>query len=251
MKEKEEDIAYFGFKPVTAREKSAKVSQVFTSVATQYDLMNDVMSFGIHRLWKRFALFLANIRPGQKVLDLAAGTGDLSHLLIPLVGDEGEVLIADINAAMLNANRERLLDEGFGPKAKFIQANAEQLPFKDNYFDCICIAFGLRNITHIPKALLSMYHALKPTGQVIILEFSKPTSSLWQTFYDLYSFHVLPKLGEWIANDKESYQYLVESIRMHPDQKNLKKMMEEAGFAKCEYFNLTQGVVAIHRGFKF
>jgi demethylmenaquinone methyltransferase/2-methoxy-6-polyprenyl-1,4-benzoquinol methylase len=213
--------------------------------------MNDALSFGIHRLWKRFAVEHTGARPGQTILDLAGGTGDLAARLSRLVGAEGEVIIADINPSMLGVGREHLLDKGIAGNVDFVQANAESLPFPDGSFDCITIAFGLRNVTDKPKALESMYRALKPGGRVLILEFSKPVIPGLRQIYDIYSFNVLPVMGRLIAKDEKSYRYLAESIRMHPDQENLKIMMEQAGFEDCDYFNLTGGIVALHRGFRF
>ena len=213
--------------------------------------MNDLMSFGIHRLWKRFTIDCAGVRPGQKILDLAGGTGDLTAKFSRLVGDTGEVVLADINDSMLKVGREKLRNKGLVSNIRYVQANAENLPFPDNYFDLITIGFGLRNVTHKDKALASMYRALKPGGRLLVLEFSKPTNAVMSKLYDFYSFKVLPKMGQLVAKDSDSYQYLAESIRMHPDQETLKGMMEGVGFEQVTYHNLTQGVVALHRGFKF
>ena len=245
------ETTHFGFQQVPLPEKAAKVANVFRSVVDSYDVMNDVMSLGIHRLWKRFAIDLSAIRPGHRVLDIAGGTGDLSLKYAAKVGDEGEVILTDINGAMLNKGRDRLIDTGVTGNIKYVQANAECLPFVDNYFDCISIAFGLRNVSRIEVALSSMYRALKPGGRVIILEFSKPTTTPLKRVYDTYSFKVLPLLGKLIANDSESYRYLAESIRMHPNQSRLLEMMKNAGFESCEYFNLSGGIVALHRGYKY
>ena len=242
---------HFGYQQVDWEDKQRRVASVFDSVAGNYDLMNDAMSLGIHRLWKRFAIEQAGARPGQTILDLAGGTGDLAARLSRLVGKEGEVIIGDINASMLNVGRERLLDKGITANVGFVQANAENLPFPDASFDCITIAFGLRNVTDKAKALEAMYRVLKPGGRVLVLEFSKPVIPGLKQIYDFYSFNVLPLMGRLIAKDEKSYRYLAESIRMHPDQENLRMMMEQAGFEDCDYFNLTGGIVALHRGFRF
>jgi len=242
---------HFGFEQVPWDEKRRRVAQVFDSVAGNYDLMNDAMSFGIHRLWKRFAAEQTGARPGQRILDLAGGTGDLAVRLARLVGPSGEVVIGDINASMLQVGRERLLDRGIAGNVRFVQANAECLPFPDSSFDCITIAFGLRNVTDKQKALKSMFRILKPGGRLLVLEFSKPSLPGLAPLYDLYSFRVLPLMGRLIARDASSYRYLAESIRMHPDQATLKDMMEQAGFEDCDYFNLSGGIVALHRGFRF
>ena len=245
------DNTHFGFKTVAETEKEHLVADVFHSVADKYDLMNDLMSFGIHRLWKRFTIDCAGVRPGQKILDLAGGTGDLTAKFSRLVGDTGEVVLADINDSMLKVGREKLRNKGLVSNIRYVQANAENLPFPDNYFDLITIGFGLRNVTHKDKALASMYRALKPGGRLLVLEFSKPTNAVMSKLYDFYSFKVLPKMGQLVAKDSDIYQYLAESIRMHPDQETLKGMMEGVGFELVTYHNLTQGVVALHRGFKF
>ncbi len=245
------DNTHFGFKTVAETEKEHLVADVFHSVAEKYDLMNDLMSFGIHRLWKRFTIDCAGVRPGQKILDLAGGTGDLTAKFSRLVGDSGEVVLADINDSMLRVGREKLRNKGLVNNIRYVQANAEALPFPDNYFDLITIGFGLRNVTHKDQALASMYRALKPGGRLLVLEFSKPTNVVMSKLYDFYSFKVLPKMGQLVAKDSDSYQYLAESIRMHPDQETLKAMMETVGFEQVTYHNLTQGVVALHRGFKF
>ncbi|WP_455234968.1 bifunctional demethylmenaquinone methyltransferase/2-methoxy-6-polyprenyl-1,4-benzoquinol methylase UbiE [Thiogranum longum] len=242
---------HFGFKQVDWEEKQRRVAGVFDSVADKYDVMNDLMSLGIHRLWKRFAVEQSGARPGQSILDLAGGTGDLAARLSRIVGPEGRVVIGDINASMLNNGRERLLDQGIAGNLCFVQANAESLPFPDSSFDCITMAFGLRNVTDKQKALDSMFQILKPGGRVLVLEFSKPVAPGLKSIYDLYSFKVLPLMGRVIAGDEESYRYLAESIRMHPDQDTLKSMMERAGFEDCDYFNLCGGIVALHRGFRF
>ncbi len=242
---------HFGYKTVDAEKKEALVADVFHSVAAKYDLMNDLMSLGIHRLWKRFTIECSGIRPGQKVLDLAGGTGDLTARFSRIVGEQGEVILADINDSMLKVGRNKLRDKGLVGNIRYVQANAEALPFPDNYFDLITIGFGLRNVTHKEQALASMFRVLKPGGRLLVLEFSKPTNAVMSKLYDLYSFHLLPRMGKLVAGDAESYQYLAESIRMHPDQETLKGMMEQVGFDDVSYFNLTQGVVAVHRGYKF
>ncbi|MCW8848178.1 MAG: bifunctional demethylmenaquinone methyltransferase/2-methoxy-6-polyprenyl-1,4-benzoquinol methylase UbiE [Sedimenticola sp.] len=241
---------HFGFETIDAQEKAGRVKAVFDSVATRYDLMNDLMSFGIHRIWKRFAVELAGIRRGQQILDLASGTGDLAARFAGLVGPDGLVVMTDINAAMLNQGRIRMADEGLVGNLAYTQVNAEQIPFPDNSFDCITIAFGLRNVTDKQQALNEMCRVLKPGGRVLVLEFSHPQGKPLKTVYDLYSFKLLPKIGKVVANDEESYRYLAESIRMHPDQETLKGMMEQAGLERCDYHNLTGGIVAVHRGFK-
>jgi len=245
------DTTHFGFKTVAEDEKEHLVADVFHSVADKYDLMNDLMSMGIHRLWKRFAIDCAGVRPGQKILDVAGGTGDLTAKFSRLTGEQGEVVLADINDSMLKVGREKLRNKGIVDNIHYVQANAESLPFPDNHFDLITIGFGLRNVTHKDKAIESMFRVLKPGGRLLILEFSKPTNVVMSKLYDLYSFKILPKMGQLIAKDSDSYQYLAESIRMHPDQETLKAMMESAGFEEVNYFNLTQGIVALHRGFKF
>jgi demethylmenaquinone methyltransferase/2-methoxy-6-polyprenyl-1,4-benzoquinol methylase len=238
---------HFGFETVDETEKAKKVAGVFTSVASKYDIMNDLMSVGLHRIWKRFAVGLANVHEGQRVLDIAGGSGDISRLFLDKVGKNGQVILTDINNAMLRVGRDRLLDEGKATPTA--QCDAEHLPFPDNYFDCVSIAFGLRNVTHKDAALREMKRVLKPGGRVIVLEFSKVAKPL-EKVYDLYSFKLLPKMGEIIANDSESYRYLAESIRMHPPQEELKQMMLDAGLERVEYFNMTGGVVAVHRGYK-
>lgn len=246
-----DNTTHFGFKQVEEAEKVNLVRGVFDSVANQYDIMNDLMSLGIHRLWKRIAVQLSNVREGQQVLDLAGGTGDLTTLFTKRVGKSGKVVLADINSEMLRTGRDRLIDRGLIEGITYAQVNAECLPFEDNSFDCVCIAFGLRNVTDKEAALRSMYRVLKPGGRVIILEFSHPTDKITEKVYDFYSFKLLPKIGKFIAKDEDSYRYLAESIRMHPKQDQLKEMMEEAGLERCEYFNMSQGIVAVHRGYKF
>jgi demethylmenaquinone methyltransferase/2-methoxy-6-polyprenyl-1,4-benzoquinol methylase len=241
---------HFGFRKVPVEEKARNVREVFDSVADSYDVMNDLMSFGVHRLWKRFAINMANIRPGQRILDLAGGTGDLVRLMAPLVGPEGHIVLSDINAAMLARGRGTLLDHGISSNVSFAQLNAEQLPFPDNSFDRVTISFGLRNVTDKQRALNSIARVLRPGGQLLVLEFSRPVSAL-KPAYDFYSFNILPMLGRLVAHDADSYRYLAESIRMHPDQETLKGMLEKAGLQRCDYHNLTGGVVAVHRGYRF
>jgi demethylmenaquinone methyltransferase/2-methoxy-6-polyprenyl-1,4-benzoquinol methylase len=238
---------HFGYETVKETEKAKRVEGVFSSVAQKYDVMNDLMSAGLHRLWKAFTIQVSGVRPGDRVLDVAGGTADLSFAFSKRVGPTGEVWLTDINNAMLTRGRDRLLDEGMlGPVA---QCDAEKLPFPDNHFDIVTVAFGLRNMTHKDQAIAEMRRVLRPGGRLLVLEFSKVWEPL-SPFYDLYSFKVLPWLGSKIAGDADSYRYLAESIRMHPDQETLKGMMEQAGLEKVEYFNLTAGVVALHRGYK-
>ncbi len=246
----ERDSTHFGFKTVPSGDKASLVRGVFDSVANKYDLMNDLMSFGVHRLWKRFAIELAGVRTGQVILDLASGTGDLADRFAGLVGPQGLVVMSDINASMLSVGRDRMADRGHVGNIAYAQIDAEQLPLADDSLDLITIAFGLRNVTHKERALQSMFRALKPGGRALVLEFSKPTSKPLQKIYDAYSFGVLPRMGRLVANDPDSYRYLAESIRMHPDQETLKGMMEDAGFERCDVHNLTGGIVAVHRGFK-
>lgn len=247
---KDEKTTHFGYQDVPVSEKASRVREVFDSVANKYDLMNDLMSFGIHRLWKRQAIELSGVRQGHRVLDLAAGTGDLSARFSGLVGDDGLVVFSDINASMLLVGRERMEDKGRVGNMRYVQADAQHLPFPDNHFDCVTIGFGLRNVTDKQLALNAIFRILKPSGRLLVLEFSKPTNKALEKVYDLYSFNLLPKIGKLVTDDEESYRYLAESIRMHPDQETLKAMMEHAGFERCDYFNLTGGVVAIHRGYK-
>jgi demethylmenaquinone methyltransferase/2-methoxy-6-polyprenyl-1,4-benzoquinol methylase len=239
---------HFGFNTVAETEKARRVAGVFDSVAERYNLMNDLMSAGMHRLWKRFAVEASGVKKGDRVLDLAGGTGDLSMLFWEQAGASGEIWLTDINNSMLTIGRDRLLDEGAA--VSVIQCDAERLPFPNDYFDCVSVAFGLRNMTHKDGALGEMLRVLRPGGRLIVLEFSKVWKPL-QRFYDLYSFNVLPAMGKFIAKDSDSYRYLAESIRMHPSQEELKQLMQHAGFDRVEYFNLTASVVALHRGYKF
>jgi demethylmenaquinone methyltransferase/2-methoxy-6-polyprenyl-1,4-benzoquinol methylase len=251
MNDRKDDSIDFGYQKVARSEKKNLVANVFQSVAAKYDVMNDLMSFGIHRLWKRYTIDCSGVRKGMKVLDIAGGTGDLTAQFSRRVGSEGEVVLADINDAMLKVGRDKLRDHGVVGNVRYVQADAEELPFDDNSFDIITIAFGLRNVTDKDKALCSMLRVLKPGGRLLILEFSKPVSATLNQAYDFYSFNILPKMGQVVANDADSYQYLAESIRMHPDQETLKSMMETAGYEKVDYQNMTGGVVALHRGYKF
>ena len=248
---KPSDTTHFGFEKIPVLEKARRVADVFHHVASKYDLMNDLMSFGLHRLWKRFTLTQSGVKPGQHVLDIAGGTGDLAREFTKKVGENGLVILADINDKMLHQGREKLTDLGIIKNICYVQADAECLPFPNNHFDCITIAFGLRNVTDKMAALRSMYRVLKPGGKLLILEFSKPVLPLLNTLYDMYSFKVIPKLGEWVCRDAASYQYLVESIRMHPDQLSLKNMMQDCEFDDVEFHNLTGGIVALHKGFKY
>ena len=247
--DKPSDSTHFGYKDVPVDDKARLVRGVFDSVASRYDIMNDLMSGGMHRLWKRYTIQHANARPGQVILDLAGGTGDLAREFARIVGERGRVVLADINAAMLEHGRRRLVDAGIAGNVELAQVDAEALPFADNTFDRVSIAFGLRNITNKETALAEMQRVLKPGGKVLILEFSQPSNAI-KPVYDLYSFKVLPLLGKLVAGDPESYQYLAESIRMHPDQETLLDMMQDAGFERCRYNNLTAGIVALHTGYK-
>ncbi len=243
-------FTHFGYERVHESDKAERVRSVFDSVAERYDLMNDLMSLGLHRLWKRFAIEAAAVRPGDRVLDLAGGSGDLTLLLKPRVTDRGRVVLADINPSMLARGRDRLIDKGVVSGVDYVLADAESVPFAGGSFDCICIAFGLRNVTHKSKALESMYQALKPGGRLVVLEFSQVTVPALKTLYDAYSFSVIPWLGRVVAGDAASYRYLAESIRLHPDQESLKSMMRSAGFERLKFFNLSAGVVAVHRGYR-
>ncbi|MCQ4167547.1 bifunctional demethylmenaquinone methyltransferase/2-methoxy-6-polyprenyl-1,4-benzoquinol methylase UbiE [Tahibacter harae] len=246
----EPSTTHFGYRDVPVAEKQKLVAQVFTSVADNYDLMNDLMSFGIHRLWKRHFAAISGLRAGDRVLDLAGGTGDIAALLLPLVGDSGEVVLGDINAAMLRVGRDRLTDRGLVQGLRYAQMNAEALPFPDKSFDAVTIAFGLRNVTDKQRALEEMHRVLRIGGKALILEFSQVRQDWLKPLYDFHSFQVLPRLGRLFAQDADSYQYLAESIRKHPDQETLKGMLEKAGFAKVEVRNLSAGIVAIHRGYR-
>ncbi len=247
----DEQQTHFGFQTVSVHEKQGKVAAVFDSVARQYDVMNDLMSLGVHRWWKWLTIEIAKIKPGQCVLDLAGGSGDLARLLAQAVGSSGQVFLADINASMLAIGRDRLLNKGLVQSVHYVQANAECLPFSDNHFDCITMGFGLRNVTDKRAALRSMYGVCRPGGKVMILEFSAPVFPGLKPIYDWYSFHILPKIGQWVAKDEEAYRYLAESIRMHPTQEALKTLIEEAGFSDCRYHNLSGGIVALHIAYKY
>ena len=242
---------HFGYRDVPQSEKHRLVADVFRSVASKYDLMNDLMSLGVHRLWKWFAVEQCGARNGQRVLDLAGGTGDLAAKLAERVGSSGEVVVADINDAMLEVGRGRLADKGIVGNVRFVRADAEQLPFPNDYFDRIIIGFGLRNVTRQQRALESMFRVLRPGGCALVLEFSRPTMPGLGTVYDAYSFNILPWLGRVVAGDEASYRYLAESIRKHPDQETLKNMMKQAGFERVTYHNLSGGIVALHKGYKF
>jgi len=249
--DKHEKTTHFGFEQVATDDKQHKVADVFHSVAGKYDLMNDLMSMGVHRLWKRVTIERSGVKRGDTVLDVAGGTGDLAIKFSKLVGDEGLVILTDINGSMLSTGRDRIIDQGITKGIEFVQSNAESLPFADNSFNCITIAFGLRNVTHKDKALESMYRILKPGGKLLVLEFSKTTLPGLNKIYDFYSFNILPRIGQLITKDSKSYQYLAESIRMHPDQETLKQMLIDAGFDQCEYTNMTGGIVALHIGVKY
>lgn len=247
---KDSSTTHFGFRDVPEAAKSGLVAGVFRSVAGRYDLMNDLMSFGIHRFWKRYAAGQCPVRAGQRVLDVAGGSGDMTALLAPRVGAGGQVVLSDINDAMLEVGRTRLTDRGIAGNVEFVRADAERLPFPDDHFDCVTIAFGLRNVTHIDRALASMFRVLKPGGCLVVLEFSRVRLEPLRRVYDAYSFNVLPLLGRLVAGDEASYRYLAESIRRHPDQETLKAMMEQAGFERVRYYNLSEGIVALHKGYK-
>ncbi|VFP87571.1 Ubiquinone/menaquinone biosynthesis C-methyltransferase UbiE [Candidatus Erwinia haradaeae] len=251
MLNKSKNTTHFGYQTVNKEEKTNLVSNIFHSVASKYDLMNDIMSLGIHRIWKRVTIQHSGVRPGHYVLDLAGGTGDLTAHFSHLVGENGLVILTDINQSMLQEGRRKLRNKGILANVRYVQANAETLPFPDKVFDCITIAFGLRNITESHQALSSMFRVLKIGGRLLVLEFSKIESALFNKIYNAYSFQVLPCLGELIAQDPHSYRYLVESIDVHPDQETLKRIMIDVGFSETTYINLTGGVVALHRGFKF
>lgn len=246
----DQPTTHFGYRDVPVAEKQKLVGEVFTSVATNYDLMNDLMSFGVHRLWKRHFAAISGLRRGDRVLDLAGGTGDIAALLLPLVGNEGEVVLGDINSAMLRVGRDRLTDRGLVQGLRYAQMNAEALPFPDKSFDAVTIAFGLRNVTDKQRALEEMHRVLKIGGRALILEFSEVRQDWLKPLYDFHSFQVLPRLGRLFAQDADSYRYLAESIRKHPNQATLAGMLEQAGFAKVEVRNLTAGIVAVHRGYR-
>ncbi|TQV74658.1 bifunctional demethylmenaquinone methyltransferase/2-methoxy-6-polyprenyl-1,4-benzoquinol methylase UbiE [Aliikangiella marina] len=246
-----ETTTHFGYQNVPVADKQKRVADVFHSVAQKYDIMNDIMSGGIHRLWKRYTIDMSGARAGHTILDLAGGTGDLTAMFSKRVGKTGKVFLADINESMLKVGRDRMIDRGLVNNIEYAQVNAESLPFANNTFDCVTIAFGLRNVTDKQKALESMFRVIKPGGRLLVLEFSKPVFPWLSKIYDQYSFSLLPKFGEWVTGDADSYQYLAESIRMHPDQETLKDMFNTAGFEDCEYHNLTGGIVALHRGFKY
>ncbi|EPJ46419.1 MAG: ubiquinone/menaquinone biosynthesis methyltransferase [Osedax symbiont Rs1] len=250
MSQADKNTTDFGFKEVPKDEKVKRVADVFHSVAAKYDVMNDLMSGGIHRIWKKLTIEQSGARNGMKILDIAGGTGDLTLRFARIVGSTGRVTLADINDSMLKVGRDKLTDKGAVANIDFVQANAECLPFPDNHFDIITIAFGLRNVTDKDAALRSMQRVLKPGGKLMILEFSKTNNPMLSSVYDFYSFNILPKLGELIAGDGDSYQYLAESIRMHPDQETLKSMMQDADFVQCKYRNMTGGVVALHTAIK-
>lgn len=244
------NTTHFGYREVPEDDKARLVKRVFDSVADKYDLMNDLMSFGAHRAWKQYAVMYSGVRAHQRVLDVAAGSGDLALKFAQRLGDTGHLVVTDINADMLNRGCARLVDAGFAGNVSYVRADAEQLPFRENYFDCISIGFGLRNVTRQQRALASMYHCLRPGGRVLVLEFSTPTSSILSKAYDKYSFAILPQLGRWVTGDEDSYRYLVESIRRQPSQQEFKAMMEEAGLERVRYHNLSGGIVALHTGFK-
>ena len=248
-KQEKDDTTHFGYRTVATGEKADLVRDVFDSVASRYDIMNDLMSGGLHRLWKRYTVNEAAVRPGHAVLDLAGGTGDLALAFAKRVGDEGHVVLADINAAMLEQGRKRLVDAGIAGNTSIAQVDAQDLPFADGSFDVVTMAFGLRNVTDKDAALRSIYRTLKTGGKAMILEFSEPHKSI-KPAYDLYSFKVLPALGKLVARDADSYQYLAESIRVHPDQETLKSMMIDAGFERCRYHNFVGGIVALHIGYR-
>ncbi len=251
MTDKQPDTTHFGYQTVPRPEKAERVRDVFDSVASRYDLMNDLMSGGLHRLWKRFTITRTGLRPGQAALDVAGGTGDLAGAMSRRVGARGQVVLSDINHAMLLEGRHRLLDRGIVGNVRLVQADAEQLPFPNGAFDCVTIGFGLRNVTDKAAALADMGRVLKPGGRLLVLEFSTPALKVLRPIYDWYSFNVLPRLGAAVAGDAASYQYLAESIRVHPDQQTLLGMMNDAGLEDCRYHNLTGGVVALHMGFRY
>ena len=247
---KNDQTTHFGYQQVPVDEKSNKVADVFHSVADKYDIMNDLMSGGVHRLWKKYTIDTSGAKKGDTILDLAGGTGDLAIKFSRIVGPEGKVILSDINESMLENGRRRLIDMGIVGNVDFVLADAQDLPFPDNHFDIVTMAFGLRNVTDKDKALRSIFRTLKPGGKLMVLEFSKPVLPGLGMFYDQYSFKLLPLIGKWVANDADSYRYLAESIRMHPDQETLKSMMEDAGFERTAYHNMTGGIVALHTGYK-
>ena len=249
MVDKDSSKTHFGYTEVAVEDKARLVGEVFSSVASSYDIMNDLMSFGVHRLWKRHFVRTAAIQSGAKVLDIAGGTGDIARLLLPRVGHAGQVVLSDINPEMLAVGRARMEDKGLIQGLDYVLANAEELPFEDSSFDAVTIAFGLRNVTDKNAALREMYRVIKPGGQVNILEFSSVNSKMMEKLYEVYSFSLLPKIGAVVAKDEDSYRYLAESIRKHPDQETLAEMLRDAGFSKVSYENITNGVVAIHRGY--
>ncbi|WP_426414958.1 bifunctional demethylmenaquinone methyltransferase/2-methoxy-6-polyprenyl-1,4-benzoquinol methylase UbiE [Aestuariirhabdus sp. LZHN29] len=250
MSESSTATTHFGYETVATTEKEHRVAEVFHSVAQKYDIMNDFLSGGVHRLWKRFTIEVSGVRAGNSVLDIAGGTGDLTIKFSRLVGEHGKVVLADINESMLRVGRDRLMDRGIAGNVEYVQANAECLPFPDNSFDVVTIAFGLRNVTDKDAALRSMLRVLKPGGRLLVLEFSKTSHPVLSKIYDTYSFNLLPVIGKVVADDAESYRYLAESIRMHPDQKTLEEMMRSAGFERTSFHNMTGGIVALHRGIK-
>ncbi len=250
MNDKNDNLTDFGYEQVTFEDKTKKVTGVFDSVASRYDIMNDCLSFGIHRLWKRFTIEKSGVKPGDSVLDLAGGTGDLAMRFVKRTGDSGRVVLSDIDQSMLEVGRDRVLDCGLGKNINFVLANAEALPFKNNSFNCVTIAFGLRNVARKEKALESVFQVLKPGGRLLVLEFTKPVIPGLDKIYDFYSFNIIPEIGKLVTGDSDSYKYLSESIRKHPDQNTLKEMMQQAGFERCDYFNLSGGITALHRGFK-
>ncbi len=248
---KDQDTTHFGYEQVAVGEKSKKVAGVFHSVASKYDVMNDLMSMGTHRIWKFIAINMLGFRRGHTVLDIAGGTGDLAAKMAPIVGPKGLVVLSDINSSMLAQGRDRMLNKGLVTNIDYALINGEELPFADNTFDRITLGFGLRNMTDKDKALAAIYRVLKPGGRLLVLEFSKPVFPGLDKIYDLYSFSLLPKIGKFIAKDEDSYRYLAESIRKHPDQDTLLEMFRKAGFEDCDYHNLSGGIVAIHRGYKY